>query len=406
MKGLWQSPTLRSAVVYALSGLGFAGANLILARVLPTEQYALFTLLIALINLGYSLAPMGVDGIVNRHHLEAGPALLRSALRPGLAIGLLFAATALAVYRTTPALAALLFVACVAGGAMTVAGAKFQSEQRFGASLALLQSPNLVLLLAALVTVAAHLPSAWPAILISSAGFVVAAIVGWVMLLAERHGKPQRGSAFRWGEALSFAGLNASGLVLLQLERLSLPHLRPLADLALYGVLGSIAGSLFRMLQMGVGFSLLPRLRAAPTVVDRRRLIAHELRLVGGIAAVGSVVIWFVTPLVEQWLLAGKYHLAGALVLAAIVSGIGKIANAFTKALASALAEPRELALVNVFGWVSVAISVAGAFVGARWGLAGLIYGVAIGWFMRSVFATVIILRHLRLPVSIPATAP
>jgi dUTPase len=52
VKGLCQSPTLRSAVVYALSGLGFAGANLILARVLPTEQYAIFTLLIALINLG------------------------------------------------------------------------------------------------------------------------------------------------------------------------------------------------------------------------------------------------------------------------------------------------------------------------------------------------------------------
>ena len=106
----------------------------------------------------------------------------------------------------------------------------------------------------------------------------------------------------------------------------------------------------------------------------------------------------------HAWLVGA--HLAGTLVLAAIVSGIGKIANAFTKALASAMADPWERALVNIFGWVSVAISIVGAFVGARWGLAGLIYGVAIGWFMRSVFATVIILRHLRLPVSIPATAP
>jgi hypothetical protein len=46
VKVLFQSPTVRSMVVYALSGVGFTGSNLILARVLPTEQYALFTLVI------------------------------------------------------------------------------------------------------------------------------------------------------------------------------------------------------------------------------------------------------------------------------------------------------------------------------------------------------------------------
>ena len=62
MRKLWYSPTLRSILVYGASGLGFAGANLLLARVLPTTQYALFTLVIALTSLGYSLAPAGVDG--------------------------------------------------------------------------------------------------------------------------------------------------------------------------------------------------------------------------------------------------------------------------------------------------------------------------------------------------------
>ena len=35
MKRLWHSPTLRTTVVYGAAGVGFAGANLILARVLP-----------------------------------------------------------------------------------------------------------------------------------------------------------------------------------------------------------------------------------------------------------------------------------------------------------------------------------------------------------------------------------
>lgn len=406
MRRLWQSPTVRSMAVYALSGAGFAGANLVLARVLPTEQYALFTLVIALGNLGYSFAPLGIDGLVNRHHLEAGPVLLRSVMRPAVPIGLAFAVIGVVGYHLSPGMGVLLFVSCVAGGAMMVAGATFQSEQRFGASLTLLQSPNIVLIIAALAAVLAHATHAWLPVLISTAGFVAAAVIGWTALLAERHAKPHHQTAFSWGEAASFAGLNASGLLLIQLERLVLPNVLPLADLALYGVLGAIAGSLFRVLQMGVGFSLLPQLRAAGTVLDRRRLIAHEARLVGGIVVAGSAIIWFVTPLVERWFLAGKYHLAGTLVLAAIVSGIGKIANSFTKSLATALAEPRELSLVNVFGWVSVAVSLAGAYAGAHWGLTGLIYGVSLGWFLRSILAAMVIIRHLRLPIPMPATAP
>lgn len=406
MRRLWYSPTLRSMAVYGASGVGFAGANLILARVLPTEPYALFTLLLALANLGYSLAPAGLDGVVNRRHLDAGPPLLRQVLRTAALAGLLFAAIAITAYDMAWPLAAMLFVTTVAGGAMMVAGARFQSEQRFGVSLALVQSPNLILILAAALTAAGHVTQVWPPMLIWTIGFVGAAAWGWMVLLRERHGNPRGETTFHWGEALSFAGLSASGLLLIQLERLMIPHALPLADLALYGVLGAIVGSLFRVLQMGVGFSLLPRLRAATSVPERRRLIAHEGRLVGAIVLGGSAFIWFLAPLVERWFLAGKYHLAASLVLAAIVSGIGKIANAFTKAIAAALAEPRELSLVNAGGWVSVATSIAGAFVGAHWGLAGLIYGVALGWFLRAIFAGVVVLRHLRLPATLPVTAP
>ena len=392
--------------VYGASGAGFAGANLVLARALPTEPYALFTLVIALGNLGYSMAPAGLDGVVNRRHLDAGPALLRGVLRTSILVGLAFAAIGLVAYDMSWPLAAMLFVSTAAGGAMMVAGARFQSEQRFGVSLTLLQSPNIVLLFAAAIAAAAHVSQAWPPVLISTIGFVAAAGWGWKVLLRERRGTPQGATTFRWSEALSFAGLSASGLLLVQLERLVIPHVLPVADLALYGVLGAIVGSLFRVLQMGVGFSLLPRLRAAGSVQERRRLVAHEGRLVGTIVVGGSAFIWFLAPVVERWFLAGKYHLAASLVLAAIISGVGKIANAFTKSIASALAEPRELSLVNAGGWISVATSIGGALVGARWGLAGLIYGVALGWFLRAAFAAVLMVRHLRLPVTIPVTAP
>jgi O-antigen/teichoic acid export membrane protein len=402
---LWQSPTLRSAFVYGASGLGFAGANLILARVLPTEEYALFTLAIALINLAFALAPLGIDGIVNRRQLDAGPGLLRRTLAASVVVGLIFVIIGQVAYHMSSVVLLLVFVSTVAGGAMSVAGAQFQAEQRFGLSLALTQSPNLTLLVAALAVVLFRDREAGLPLSIAALGFLVAAGYGWWVLFRERSSKPNREGWFPWTEALSFAGVNTAGLVLIQLDRLVIPHVLPLHDLATYGVLAAIAGSLFRVLQMGVGYTLIPRLRTASSVVERRRLIAQEAKLVGAVVVGGSAIIWFVTPLIERWFLEGKYHIGGSLLLAALISGVAKIMNAFTKSTVTALATPAELSIVNLLGWVSVALAIPAAFFGARWGLAGLIYGVGFGWLVRALTALFLTLRHLKVPAPIPATA-
>ncbi len=405
MKRFWRSPTLRTAAVYGVAGVGFAGANLILARVLPAGEYAILTLVVALVNVGFALAPLGLDGIVNRRRLEAGPRLLRRSLMSSALTGLVFTAIGILVYHTTPGQAAVVLVSVVAGGALMVAAAQFQSEQRFGASLALLQSPNVVLLLAALATVAAGVRHAWLALLVSTAGLVAGALWGWAVLIRESPSKPHRSVEFPLAEALSYAGVQATGLLLIQLERLVLPHLLPLHDLATFGVLAAIVGSLFRVLQMGVGYTLVPRLRATDDVRERRHLVARETRLVAAIMVLGSAAIWFVTPLLERWFLAGKYHLAGSLILATLVSGMIKVFNAFSKSTAAALATPRELAVINLVGWVSVVAAIAASVVGARWGLAGVIYGVAVGWAIRAIASCLIAARHLRLPVAAAAPA-
>lgn len=406
MKKLLYSPTLQSVLVYGASGLGFAGANLILARFLPTAEYGLFTLVIALANLGYSLAPAGVDGIVNRRLLDAGPRLLRRTVGASLLVGVIFVIIAEVGYHMSVPLLLVLFVSTIAGGAMAVAGAQFQSERRYGISLALTQSPNLALLVAAGAVIVSNDRKAWLPLMISALGFVLAAVYGWSVLFRERTTKPARQTWFPWSEALSFAGLNAAGLLLIQLDRLIIPQVLPVRDLATYGVLAAIAGSLFRVLQMGVGYTLVPRLRVAGSVPERRHLIAHEAKLVGAIVVAGSALIWFVTPLIERWFLQGKYHLSGSLLLAALVSGVAKIMNAFTKSTVTALATAGELSMVNLLGWVSVLLAVVAAVFGARWGLAGVIYGVGFGWLVRALTALYVTLRHLRLPASIPVTAP
>ena len=400
MRRLWSSPTVRTVAVLGLSGVGFAVANLVLARVMPTAEYALFTLVVAVVNVGYPLAPAGVDGVVNRRPLEAGPRLLRLTLRSIVPVGIVVAAVGLLAYQTSPAVALMILISTMAGGALLIAGGQFQSEQRFGVSLTLSQSPNLILLLSALWVVATGSHGAEAPLLVWTIGFVATAAAGWWVLFRERHAKPARSIEVPWGEAFAIAGLSAAGLLLIQLERLMIPHLLPLTDLATYGVLAAIVGSLFRVLQMGVGYSLLPRLRAAADVPERRRLIAREVRLVIALVLLGSAAIWIATPLVERWFLAGKYHLSGALVLAALVTGVAKIMNGFAQSTVSALADARELSMVSLLGWVAVALAVVGATAGARWGLPGVIYGVGIGWVVRAGSALYLTARHLRLPVA------
>jgi O-antigen/teichoic acid export membrane protein len=406
VKRLWRSPTVRSIVVYGASGAGFAGANLLLARALPTAEYALFTLVLALVNLGYPAGPAGLDFLVTRRGLPAGPFLLRRVLAAATTIALVFVAVGVFAYQLAPALLLFVFVSSVSGAVMAVAGARFQSEQRFGLSLALTQSPNFVLLLAALIVVVTRTGSAHFPLFIATLGYLGAAAIGWGLLTREPGFGKERKEELVWGEALSLAGMDASGLLLVQLDRLLIARLLSLGELATYGVLAAIVGSLFRVLQLGVGYTLIPRLRVAGSVPERRNLIRREARLVAVLIVGGALLIWIVTPLVERWLLGGKYHLTVPLMIAALASGIAKVLNAFAKALVTALSEAREVTRVNLWGWVSVAVALAGAAVGASWGLPGVIYGVGLGWLVRAVIGIGISARRLRSAPPLVAPAP
>jgi O-antigen/teichoic acid export membrane protein len=398
LRRLWGSPTVLSMLVHGAAGIGFAAASLILARVLPEREYAVFTLVIALVNLGYALSPCGIDGVVLRRDMDLGPRLLAMVLAATMPVAVALAVIGTVGYGLSLSQATMVFLATAAGGAMMVAASRLQRQRRFGLSLTLGQSPNLVLAVAALLTVVLQGTRAALPLIVATAGFVAFAAVGWAVLLAERRPLTTPDGAFPWSEALAIMGLNASGLLLVQLDRLVIPHVRPLEELATFGVLAAIVGSLFRVLQMAVGFSLTPRLAAAAGVRERRRLIRNEARLVAVIVLLGSAGIWLLTPIVEQAVLAGKYHLGGSLVLAGIVAGIAKSLNAFSNATVTALADRRELSLVNTFGWVSVVVSVVAAVGLAPWGLAGVVYGVGLGWLIRALTGIGITLRHLHLP--------
>lgn len=391
-----RSAALRTTVVFGLAGAGFVAANLILARLLPTLEYALFALVITFFNVGIPLAPLGADVVVNRRAVARNVTLLVRAAGTSFAMALFVAWVAGRWYGLSLDLLAVIVVATTAGGVNYVAGSHFQSRRDFRRSLPLIQGVNFVMVAAALATWLLGWRDALPAILIIAASYVFLAVAGWRLLLGGEARTPVPTEPFLWTEALSCLGVTGVAILLGQLERLLIPQLLTLEDLATYGVLAAIVGSTFRMLWMGVGYSLVPRLRAAEDTDERVRIFRRELQIVGLVVVLAAAAIWVITPRLVDWALAGRYVLPAPLILAALVNGVLKVGSAFGRAAATALGDNRQMGRLNVLGWVSVALAVAGAAFGARWGLAGVLYGVALGWLSQGISAMWIAAPHLR----------
>lgn len=392
------SPALRAAVAFGLSGVGFVGANLVFARVMTPADYAIVSLVIALVQIAMPLGPLGLDTLVARRAIEPRPGLLGRALATSAMTGGVAAVVALLVYHLGGALAALVLLSSVAGGSNLVASSVHQGRRRFAPALALSQNQNAVLALAAvLVALVTYRPPLLPCA-VYAAGYIVSAAAGWWLLLRAQGPEPVRRDDAPIGtsELLSLAGVTVVTLVLIQIERLIIPRRLSLDDLALFGVLAAVAASPYRVLQQGVGYTLLPRLRGAASVEERRRLVRREAQLAGGATLLASLAIWWIAPFVVTRFLAGKYTLTTALLLAAVVSGAAKVASAFATAAATALCTERELAQLRYLAWVTLVFSAGACWVLAQWGVVGVVCGAGLGWAGLAVAGAALVAPHFR----------
>jgi O-antigen/teichoic acid export membrane protein len=379
-------------VGFGLGGVGFALGNLLLARALPPAQFGVFTLFFALVQIGASLGPIGLEGQVNRRPggvVGPGRALLTSS-----AVAAATAILAWTQYGMNAVLVVALAISIIAGAISRVASAIFQSRLRFGLALTLSQGISVALLGMGAAAVIAGGAQLWLLAALVAGYYVISASVGWGILARETPRGPTEAHSFL--EGLSLLGITAAALILMQLERLLAPRLLTLEDLATFAVATTLVGSPLRMLQMGAGYTLLPRLSKASTPEERRQLVRREavaVMLIGGAAA---LVILFATPWIAGWLLAGKYELSTALMIAALVSGGVKLADGFATTMVWALGSARQLALLNWVSWSCAGIGVGAAWLGARWGLLGLMYGVTLAWVCRGAVAGALATKLLR----------
>jgi len=379
-------------VGFALGGVGFALGNLLLARALSPAEFGIFTLFLALVQIGVSLAPIGLEGQVNRR-----PGGTVSPLRPlltSLVVGGVAALVAWTLYRMDLPLIVSLFVSVAAGGTSRVASAIFQSRLRFGLALSLSQGLSVMLIgmgAAAVALGGAKLEYLGAFV---AGYYLISSGVGWGILAGDR--SQSRAGEHSFLEGLSLLGITAAALILMQMERLLTPRLLTLEDLATFAVVTTLVGSPLRMLQMGAGYTLLPRLSGASSQKERKELVRHEAAAVLSMASAGTLVILLAAPAIAHWLLAGKYQLPTVLMVAALVSGVVKLADGFATTIVWALGSPRQLGFLNWTSWSCAVIGLAAAWVAARWGLIGLMYGVTMGWVCRLAVAGTLATRLLR----------
>ncbi len=384
LQSLWRSAALRAAAGLGGSGLALAAGNLLLARVLPTDEFARFALMFSLIMVGISIAPIGADVILIRRHFVPDLRLHRQVFYTSVLVATALVAVAKFLYPLPAALLAIIGVCVLAGGMKTVAVAYFRSKERFNAALALTVSTNASLLLASVIGFAAGARSALLPGVAMALSLAVSAALGW---RAVRPAKlaPHGSSTYAWSEGWAAVSFASAGMILGAFERLLSPRLLGLHDLATFSVLATIAGSPFQMLQLGVGYTLVPGLRNAKTAARRMTVFKHEAMIVAATAAVASGVVWIITPSVLHWLLNDRYSIAWPLLTAALVTGALKVFSSLVASVVNALGSGRDLVLISGIGWVAIFIGFIGASAGVRWGLTGLVFGVGAGWLFRAI---------------------
>jgi O-antigen/teichoic acid export membrane protein len=399
LRALYKSASLRASLVLGLGGLAFTVANLILARTLSAYEYGLVSLLIGIVAVAGLAAPLGLDLVIGRRGLTLDARLRRATLLLAVPIGLVTVIASALLYHLGRTLLISILVATVAAGVMQASASHFQGRLRFGPATWIVQLSNWTLLVAAVLATVFGIDTA------SGAGILLALTTGaggllaWVLVCRDAPTQTANiAPRALLAEALPLLSIHVANSLFLQLERLMLAPAAGVQALALFGVVAALVASPFRMLQMAVLFTLIPNLRRAESVAARRRLLGQEAILVAVVIGAGSVVIWYVAPPLAHWLLSGRYVLSPALMCAALVSGIFKLCSAFTTGTVIALSEGKELRTLSLVSWATIAVSVAAAFASAPWGLVGVLYGISLGWLLRSLIAAWMAMPHLRRP--------
>ena len=395
-----RSSSLRAAIGFGIGGAAFAVGNLLLARVMPVAEYGRYALAVAIFNVFGMMAPLGFDeASLRRNALLDGGVFIRIVLS-GAAVGVIAAAVTAILYQLDMTMLGLIVGSLVAAALVFSASAILRREGHQTAALAVNNAANWTVVVSGLLCLLLGIHSANFAMTLLMIGVAAGACAGWLQTfrVQRRLSEPNQPVPLR--EALSFVSILGASAVVLQLERLVAPKVLGVEALASFSVLASVALFPYRMLRSGVGFSLVPRLRRARTAEERNRVILHEIGAVVAVLVVASAAVTLLSPPLTAILTKGKYQLSFFLVAAACVNGSAKVITGLPRAFITACGTSADVRGLNWQSWLMILFGVAGAWLGARWDLAGLVLGAGLGTLAGAAPSIILAYRVLRRPAA------
>lgn len=373
------SGKIRTGAAFLLGAVAFALANLLLAKHLTPSAYGVLALVVAIVAAGTPVAPFGLATIVVRRNLALEPKLLLRCAGTSTLVALAAAALSAVVYDLAAALLFIIVAAVIGGGFTRLASAKYQAEQRFLVSTLVSESTNYMLLIAAAGVLVADIDDPiWPLAFVCVCQLLLASVLS-IRLATVPTDVTTPSAKFRVSEMLLLTGTSAATMVMVQIERFAIPVFLDIQALAQFAVLAVCTIAPFRLVEVSVYRTLLPRLSHLSSAVEYRRLLSREARHALIVFVGLGVPIAVFTPPIVDLLFSGKYEFSFGTVLAGIFLGQLRVVHSIVSATIAALADQRSLLLWNLAAWLSVLTSFLGGWMGSPWGLQGFLWGVAVG---------------------------
>lgn len=393
-----RSGSVQVAAWIGAGGVALMAANLLFAGLYSPEDFGRLALVQGLLSIGVGVAPIGLDLLAARGDVPSSLTTVRYGAIVGVLGGMLLGIAGVLLYQLPWYVAIVLAVGCLAGAVARICTAFDQAALRLNRAQAVYQSPYLVTLLAAVVLTYFKTGNWVVAAAALAAGYAFAALTGLIIHARRSAGdftESTRSRSFRmswplWRRGMTFVGIAASVLVLIQSERLIIPRVLTLQDLALFSIVATLVGSPYRLLWGGIGYALLPRLSGTDDPTVRRRLVKNEALLaLAGCLIAASILLPIAAPLIHM-LYRGKYIVPSGLVLAVVVLGTARVSYGVASATVNGLCDDRGLKWANRAGWIATLGSLGLGLTIGRLGIIVIVLINAVAWAARAVVAFVL----------------